>query len=425
MKRYIQIIIASFFLAISTVSYAQYAGVEKFPMKNGLQKVKNGQFYGVENADGRVLVSVEYADFAFVNGIAILTKNNGTVHGYIRENGEVLMFNNVYEYHPQYPYYWDGYIPVRKISRLKDNQDSENGRWMFIDENEAPIRRPFMKKMNGVFQDNPNKQSKKQPKNNSSLTAYTFYKVNTFYEGYASVTTVQNQKIHIDSEGDKRFILPSKDEACYFRSTVYKGETVMLTSDGLKIYQEDPNTKEAIVKQTLLTGACRLYDNTKDSLRFNGGTLHLDLFGRADRFVPSNGDTFYFIEPPQKEKQRDTTIRDTVKFDLLKDIEIAFTNKVATANERANVTYRVNITNNSTVVSDSLTVTVMSGKTILKKQESVVVNPGEYSQVKFNMTARFPEEQQTRKVTVIVANKQADYEEPFTLTLKRWQREDW
>ena len=96
MKRYIQIIIASFFWAISTVSYAQYAGVEKFPMKNGLQKVKNGQFYGVENADGRVLVSVEYADFAFVNGIAILTKNDGTVHGYIRENGEVQMYNNIY-----------------------------------------------------------------------------------------------------------------------------------------------------------------------------------------------------------------------------------------------------------------------------------------------------------------------------------------
>ena len=171
MKNIIQYLTISVFLSVSALLSAQsYTGIEKIPLKNGLTKVKDGQFYGVENAEGRILVSVEFADFAFYDGIAILTKNDGTVHGYIKDDGEVHMYDQVYE-----------------ISKQMSNaEDSKNGRWMFIDESGNPIFNP--------------KYNLKKVKVNLRRP-YVFYNVSTFSDGYAVVTTIDNQIIHIDKKG--------------------------------------------------------------------------------------------------------------------------------------------------------------------------------------------------------------------------------
>lgn len=403
MKRIIQYLIISVFLSLSALVYAQsYSGLEKIPLENGLKKVKNGQYYGVENAEGRILVPVEFADYAFVDGIAILTKNDGTVHGYIKDDGEVHMYDQVYEYHSQYPFYWNGYLPVRKISKqISSTEEEKNGRWMFIDESGNPIFNP--------------KYNLKKVKVNLRRPYY-FYKVSTFSDGYAVVTTIDNQIIHIDKKGNTSFILP-KEEVCYFRSSVHKGECVMLTSRGLRVFQENPSTGEAMVKQTLIDGLGNLVDKTLDSLCFKEATLHLDLWGRATRFVTKEGESVYFIGEPPVDKTPPPP-PPTPVFDLFKDVDVHPRNTVATASEKGYAAYAVTIANTSEVVSDSLTVTIKSSG-MRDKVEEMVLNPGEEKKMTFYLPAKFSEAKQTRNVIVIVANQKGNIETPYKVTANR------
>lgn len=406
MKRSIRFVTLFLLFFVSVGSFAQsYSGVEKFPLKNGLQKVKSGQYYGVYDAKDNVLVSVEYADFAFVEGIAILTKDDGTVHGYIKENGEVYMFEEPYEYHPQFPYYWDDYLPVRKVARNKSG-DSPNGRWMFIDDRENPIFDPRfnLKKINV-----------------NARKPYTFYQVSTFTDGYAVVTTNQNQVIHIDKKGNRSFVLP-KDESCYFRSSVRDGECVMVTGTGIKIYQENQGTKEAVVKENLSSSVTGLdTDNLPDSLSFNEGTLHLDLWGRPTSYVPKNGEIYYFVPPVVNVGVIDPP---PPVFDL-KDLDVSLERDSATASERGIAKFAVIIKNNSAAESGSLNLTVMSDKVrdnlyIKEENKTFILEPGAEKRVPFDIPARFAEERQRHNITITVSNEQGNIEEYVTVTVRRW-----
>lgn len=382
--------------------------LEKIPLMNGLQKVKSGQFYGVYDANDRVLVSVEYADFVFVDNIAILTKDDGTVHGYVRDNGEVMMFDEVYEFHPRFPFYWNGFLPVRKIPKTevfgKDNQ-STDGKWMFVNEFGNPIYNPSFKKV-------------KIP------TPYTFFRVNTFSDGYAVVTTKQNKRIHINKKGETSFILP-KEEECFFRSSVHEGRCVMLTSTGIKVYQENPSTREAIVERVLLPYTASLdTSNLPSSLSFTDGSLHFDLWGRAVKFVSKDGEELYFIgEAPVKEEE--VLVEEVVDtLDLSNDIEAKLKNTVATASERGYAAYALQVKNNSeTCVADSINVTVKSSG-MKDKSQVMVLEPGASGSITFYLPARFSEEQQKRKVTVTVADENNVVEHEFTVTAKRYIPED-
>lgn len=410
MKRFIQFVTLFLLITASVVSYAQtYGSIEKFPLKNGLQKVKSGPFYGMYDANDNVIVSVEYADFVFVDDIAILTKEDGTVHGYVKyqnDGAEVFLFDTPYEFHPQFPFYWNGYLPVRKISKTRGD-DSKEGRWMFLDENGNPIFNPLL---------NKRKLKVRLP--------YTFFKVNTFSDGYAVVTTNQNQIIHIDKKGNKSFTLP-KDEVCYFRSSVYKGECVMVTDSGVKLYQENPSTKEAQVKLILVPYISKLDTATlPDSLSFDGGKLHFDLWGRTKSFVPTKGEVVYFIEPIISEKKKDNdTNRDSVTKWELKHLEVRLVHAVATATDKGYAKFTLNITNNADVPSDTLNLTVKSdsyGDLYVRDiNRTFVLQPREQKTIPFDIPARFSEDQQKHRITVTVANADANIEEYLTVTVRR------
>lgn len=400
-------------LVVSASLYAQTDyGIERFPLKegvqNGLQKIKNGPYYGVYDANDRVLVSVEYAEFVFVDDIAILTKNDGTVYGYIKEDGEVHMFDEVYEFHPRFPFYWNGFLPVRKIPKVKvQSEDSINGRWIFIDESGNPIFDPRynLKKIN---------INVRKP--------YTFYKVNTFSDGYAVVTTNQNQIIHIDKKGNRSFTLP-KEENCYFRSSVNNGECVIITDDGVLLCQENMQTKEAAVKMVLVPYIAKLKTSTlPDSLSFDGGTLHFDLWGRTRKFVRDNGEEIYFIGEPPKEIELIDEPQPEFKFP--DDIKVSLVNTVAEASERGFAAYAAKVANTSTeAVSDTLTVTIKSSG-MKDKVETMVLDPGADKKITFYIPARFAEAQQKRNVAVIVSTEKAEIDQQFTVTAKRWQGDD-
>lgn len=413
-KRFTNLFILTLLLICSIPAAAQStAGVEKFPLKegilNGLQKVKIGPYYGVWDANDNVVVSVEYAEFVFVDDIAILTKNDGTVHGYIRDDGEVLMFDELYEYHPRYSFYWNGFLPVK---RLEKNKLKLQGDWVFIDESGNPIFNPLFNK-----------------KKLKVRVPYTFYKVNTFSDGYAVVTTNKNELIHIDKKGNRSFTLP-KGEACYFRSAVNKGECIIISDKGVQVCQEDPQTKEAKVKMPLTYYIAKLNTSTlPDSLSFDGGTLHFDLWGRATKFVPTSGDVMYFMEhikeietakKSEGAKEDEETPQELFTLDSLK-VKMAYT--VAEASENGYATYATSVVNESKVLSDTLKVTVKSSG-MRDKVETFILQPGDSKKITFSVPARFAEEQQRRNVTVVITAKEAKREEAFVVTAKRWHGDE-
>lgn len=417
-KRFKNLLVFALLLAGSvTVSAQSTSGVEKFPLKegilNGLQKVKIGPYYGVWDANDNVVVSVEYAEFVFVDDIAILTKSDGTVHGYIRDDGEVLMFDDVYEYHPRFSFYWNGFLPVRQISKVKIMGEDTEGKWIFLDESGNPIFNPMFNK-----------------KKIKMRLPYKFYKVNTFSDGYAVVTTNKNELIHIDKKGNRSFTLP-KGETCYFRSSVNKGECIIITDKGVQVCQEDPHTKEARVKMPLTYYIAKLNTSTlPDSLSFDGGTLHFDLWGRATKFVPASGDVMYFMDYI---RDLENKINNDVKegedgsnpdeFFSLDSLTVKMRYTVAEASVNGYATYAASVVNESKVLSDTLKVTVKSSG-MRDKVETFILTSGEGKRITFSIPARFAEEQQKRNVTVIITAKEAIREEQFVVIAKRWHGDE-
>lgn len=79
-----------------------------------------------------------------------------------------------------------------------------------------------------------------------------FDDVTPFVNGMACVYVNKEGWRHIDVSGKERFIL--EDKKPVFRSSVHKGECVIVAEDGIKQYQENEQNK-ALVKrycQTLL-----------------------------------------------------------------------------------------------------------------------------------------------------------------------------
>lgn len=75
-----------------------------------------------------------------------------------------------------------------------------------------------------------------------------FDDVTPFVNGMACVYVNKEGWRHIDVSGKERFIL--EDKKPVFRSSVHKGECVIVAEDGIKQYQENEQNK-ALVKKIL------------------------------------------------------------------------------------------------------------------------------------------------------------------------------
>jgi hypothetical protein len=259
---------------------------------------------------------------------------------------------------------------------------------------------------------------------------YTFYKVNTFSDGYAVVTTNKNELIHIDKKGNRSFTLP-KGEACYFRSSVNKGECIIITDKGVQICQEDPHTKEAKVKMPLTYYIAKLNTSTlPDSLSFDGGSLHFDLWGRATKFVPTSGEVMYFMEhirimESDRYKEGESSGDEVTLQNLfsLDSLQVKMRYSVAEASENGYATFAASVANKSNVISDTLKVTVKSSG-MRDKVETFILKSGDEKRITFSIPARFADEQQKRNVIVSITAKEAIREEQFVVTAKRWHGDE-
>lgn len=236
---------------------------ERVKLDNGLYKVKSGNYYGIIDKDDNVVVSIEFQDITFNEGKALLIRENGTLYGVVNTLGHINTFENEYIVHPKYREVNEGHIIVgRKKGKAK---------WGYITENGDPLHIEGQT-LKGII-------AKGQPS--------MFEEASPFVNGYAAVQIKNNYWKHIDKNGKERFKLgDKKNNKAIYRSTINEGECVIVSEDGIKVYQEN-NNKEAVVKRVLASNATYVdfvKGNYDSKLMFKEGTLSIDFFNRVTKF---------------------------------------------------------------------------------------------------------------------------------------------
>lgn len=369
--------------------------LSKTPISKEIYKVKSGNYYGICDEKDNIIVSVEYDDIIFVGEVAILTKGK-RVYGYVHKNGFVLYYDGEYMYNPKFPYYSEGYLPVVKVGRSSKEQ------WRYLDLNGKPIVISGTRSFPMVVE-----------------------QASAFSEGYAVVQTKKGNLSHIDKYGIERFIL--NDEQVYFRSSVRDGECVMITSTGVKVYQES-KSNEAVVKM-ILSDTCNGLQahGWPQVLTFAEGTIYLDHLGRTEKFISSDGNTTTLV----KEKINDVSLNDSTDVD--KDIEplefelaslrVSLSRLTATASLKGYASTTIYVDNDSDLTSGELTLIIKSAG-MSTKQEIFKLSPGARQKTTIYIPAKFSDEYRRQIVTVIVTDGVDELEKSFTMTLKRYQPEN-
>lgn len=396
--RYISVL---FFLVIYSwiLGGQNYGDLQKEEFGKDLYKVKSGNYYGIFDRNDNVIVSVEYENILLSSdGLAVLRKNNGCVYGSVNENGEVSLFEKVYKYHPNYPFYAEGHLPVKSV------KDASKDKWFFVDQNGVQMK----KNVSGF------------------LLPLIFRSVMPFSEGYAAVINTKGEHLHIDKNGKARFVI--EDEEVLFRTSVNNGESVIITSAGVKIYQEDKVSLKANVKR-VLSPSCKynvVNTNLVDSvLELEDGDLYLDYLGRASKYIPKRGDPIIWGAKEEVKVEEESQIAplpiapQPVVFDL-KDISVGLKQTVVSASSKGWAGIIVQIKNNSQVSSGILTVIVSSPG--IKPKESVLEIPSADTQsISVSLPAQFSDTQKNQEVIVEVSDGNHYIEEKLNVILKRYE----
>lgn len=368
---------------------AQGFGYEsKIDLGNGLYKVRIGDYYGIIDSTENVVVSMEYQDIVFRNGKALLTKDD-VLFGIVDSLGGIRKYSGTYKVHPYYRYVYEGYIPVT----LAKGGVYEN-RWGYINESEVPYR----PKVKGVPTINPNVPT-------------MFDKVRPFVEGCASVYSKRRGWIHIDKNGNEHYKLNDDKTIALFRSSLHNKECIIVTSDGIKLYQEGSDSK-ANVKRILSTSAVPVFTrdtNNFERVIYHEGVIMLDSLMRAYKFK-NNGDSIVFFEDPNIVIQKSKPIKEVL------DVKLVYKNLQAKENGKAYT--EIKLENISEDKIENLKISIeCSG---VKKEWSGNINPNSSEKIPFNVPARFSESSVKRNILVKVSSDNENVEYKFTVTIQRY-----
>ena len=391
MKRF-NILLLSTVISLS-VTYAQGFGYDsKTDIGNGLYKVKSGEHYGIIDRNDNVVVSIEFQDILFKDGKALLTKNN-VLFGVVDSLGMTKSFNTPYKYkvHPKYRYIYNGYIIVG------------NTKWGFITEEGEPLR--IKSKIKGIIS-----FGKKFPT--------MFDDVAPFVNGYAAVYLKKCGWKHIDKSGVERFILGDKKAKASFRSSVYKGECIIVTDDGIKQYQEN-NTSQAVVKRVLSSSATYpnfIQDSSATKISFQEGILTLDSLMRVSKFETGT-DSIVFIEKPRKVIVKKVILPvDTLS--LKEDLNVELVYKNLQANEKGRAYTEVKLVNTSNEKFEELSVTLECAGASREWKGSLDENSE--VRISFNIPARFSSTSIKRNIFIEITHKEENVELEYPVTIKRY-----
>lgn len=385
-------------ISLSTI-YAQGFGYDsKTDVGNGLYKVKNGEFYGIIDKSDKVVVSIEYQDIVFRNGKALLTKND-VLLGLIDSLGVVKMYSGAYKVHPKYRYVYEGYIPVSFVSKWMFHN-----KWGYIDENEKPLR--IKQKIKGA-----QSAGKKAPT--------LFDDVSPFVDGCAAVFLKKNGWKHIDKNGMERYIFSDKKAKALFRSSIYKGECIIVTNEGIKQYQENNNNSLAVVKRILSSSATfveMLKKSTFDKLIYKEGILTLDSLNRVSKYEVGD-DAVVFIEKPIKVIVKKVVIPiDTLS--LKEDLKVELVYKNLQANEKGKAYTEVKLMNTSKDKFEELSVTLeCTGAT--REWDGTLEGNSEI-RLSFNIPARFSSTSIKRNILIRIKYQNETMRHECPVTIKRY-----
>ena len=392
-----------FFLLLSTaislsVTYAQGFGYDsKTDIGNGLYKVKSGDFYGVIDENDNVVVSIEYQDIVFKDGRALLTKDN-VLYGLIDSLGSVKNFSGIYKVHPKYKYVYEGYIPVSFVKNWMFPD-----KWGYIDVDERPLK--IKQKIKG---------SQSAGKNSPTL----FDDVTPFVDGCASIFLKKYGWKHIDTNGVERYKFNDKNIKALFRSSRYKGECIIVTSDGIKQYQENDNSV-AVVKRILSSTATFVEtakDSTSTKMIYKEGVLTLDSLMRVSKYETGD-DSIVFIEKPRKVIVKKVVVPvDTLS--LKEDLNVELVYKNLQANEKGQAYTEVKLINTSNDKFEELTVTLECAGATREWNGSLGGNSE--VRISFNIPARFSSTSIKRNVLIGISHKEDNIELEYPVTIKRY-----
>lgn len=376
------------FILLFTLSFnlckAQGFGYDsKIAIGNDLYKVKSGEYYGIIDGDDNVVVSIEYQDILFKNGKALLTKND-VLYGVVDSLGAVKSFDAQYKVHPQYRYIYDGYIIVG------------NTKWGFITEYGQPLRINSIIK--GILS-----LGKKSPT--------MFDDVAPFIDGCAAVYLKKSGWKHIDKNGLERYMLGDKNTKALFRSSVYNGECIIVTADGIKLYQEN-DAYQAVVKRVLSQSATNpaLTRGSYDAkMSYEEGVLTLDSLMRVSKYEAGT-DSIVFIEKHRKSH--------TDKLSLKKDLNVELVYKNLQANENGKAYTEVKLINTSNKKFTNLSVRLeCSGAS---REWSGSLEGNSEVRISFNIPARFSSLSIKKNILVGISYKKEDIELEYPITIKRY-----
>ncbi len=262
--------------AVCTLCLIQMASAQSRELlDNGLYRVNNAGLYGLQDGNGNVIVSAEYEDITFYEGIAILIKGDH-VYGRVNDAGEKVFFEKPYYFNRRYPFYSEGYLVVGKpVPLMKDKL-----MWTYIDEYGAPID---MKKKNFSY-------------------AEPFFAGYAVVRDFVPVGTKEGVLRHIDVVGNEHFKIDAKE--IKHRSAVYWGgkdtdrcECVIITDTGIHLCQEDGDA--AVIKETLYRGSTvQRYEDPYSFTDASGGALLFNEKGQAEVYQPEGGEMRWFIPLP-------------------------------------------------------------------------------------------------------------------------------
>lgn len=377
-------------ISIVTVNAQGFGYDSKIEIGNNLYKVKSGQYYGIIDYKDNVVVSVEYQDILYRQGKALLTKNN-ILYGIVDSLGNVKPFEQKYKIHPQFKYIYDGYIIV---GDSKWGYLSEEGEPLFFNKKGSFI---FLKKSFMIFDD-----------------AYPFI------DGLATVYLKKVGWKHIDKTGKERFVLNDKKAVSEFRSSIYKDECIIVTTEGIKQYQEN-DERRAMVKRILSTSASGRKNSTSiQTLKifYNEGTLVLDSLMRVEKFETKD-DSIVFIEKPKP------TIVETPHFIIPADtlsakdnMLVNLINRNIQANGKGKAYTEIRIANKSIQKFENLKVSLKCGTTT-REWKGTLEGSSEIH-LSLSIPATFSTSQIKRNIIVHIEYKDENIDYKLPLTIKRY-----
>lgn len=362
-------------------TYSQGLGYsDKKDLGNGLFKVKSGNYYGIIDTNNNVVVSVEYQDIVFREGKALLTKNN-ILWGIIDSIGNIKKFNGEYKVHPKYGYISEGYIPVT-YTWLYDEK------WGYINSEGIPYKTTV--KIKGARSSGTDK-----------LTL--FDDVTPFVNGLACIYVTRGGWKHIDIYGKERFILDNNEFKPIFRSSIYKGECIIASENGIKQYQENNNS--AIVKINL-SNTSSLIDIIEKGkyteVIFKEGTVILDSLRRAVKYK-NNNDSIVFIELHNKNIiNTEKLIIDTLS--LRNDLTVKLTAKNLQADSNGKAYTKVTFRNVADMTFENLHVKIIIKETgTVLRDEVFNLDGGENKTLSCTIPAKFSTDYLNRNIVIQIS----------------------